>query len=530
MGYLCTGKQCETGNAGKIAMRFITPSLERHDYSFRDLDVLSNRFANVLKGLGFSKGDAFFTFLPKAPAQFIAFLGALKHEVTVGTLFSNFGEEAILDRLGDAGAQGVITKKSFVKKITAVRSKMPQLRYIIVVDSDEHLADDILSFDRLMADASEEFSIPMTTPETPAILHYTSGSTGKPKGVLHLHRALSSHAATSAGVLGLREDDIYWCTADQGWVTGTSYGILGPWSLGVTQIQFAGSYNPESWFRILDEEGVTVWYTAPTALRMLMREEPGFYDRFALKSLRHIFSVGEPLNPEVIAWTRRTFSRDIYDTWFQTETGAIMISNRPGQEIRPGAMGKPVDGIDAAILTDEGEAVQDTQPGNLCVKVGWPSMFATYLNNPGAYASKFRNGYYFSGDTAYRDEDGYFWFLGRTDDVINTAGHLISPFEIESTLLEIEEVAEAGVVGVPDEILFEKVVAFVTLHKKYAYSQELELKIRLYVTHKLSSVATPHDVVFLPEIPKNKSGKIMRRVLKATYLGTDVGDISTLEV
>ncbi len=530
IGDICTRKQCEMGNAEKIAMRFITPALERHDYTFGDLDRLTNRFANVLANLGFGGGDVFFTFLPKVPAQFIAFLGALKLEVTVGTLFSNFGEEAILDRLGDAGAKGLITKKSYVKKIAAVRSRMPELKYIIVIDSEEHLAEDILSLDRLMDEAVDDFSIPRTMPETAAVIHYTSGSTGKPKGVVHAHRAVLSHAATALTVLGLRNDDTYWCTADQGWVTGTSYGIIGPWSLGVTQIHFAGSYNPESWFRILEEERVNVWYTAPTALRMLMREEPGFYGQFDLTCLRHIFSVGEPLNPEVIAWTRRTFKRDVYDTWFQTETGAIMIANRPGLEIRLGAMGKPVDGVVAAILTDDGVPVPDNTPGNLCLHAGWPSMFVTYLNNPEVYAGKFRNGYYYSGDTAYRDPDGYFWFVGRADDVINTAGHLISPFEIESTLLEIEEVAEAGVVGIPDEILFEKVVAFVALHKKYTYSRELELKIRLYVTHKLSSVATPHDVVFVEDIPKNKSGKIMRRVLKARYLGTDCGDISTLEV
>jgi len=530
IGYLCTRGQCEAGRSDRVALRFITPSLERHDYTFADLDGLTNRFANVLATLGFGKGDVFFTFLPKAVPQFVAFLGALKLEVVAGTLFSNFGEEAILDRLGDASAKGVITKKSFVKKIAAVRDRMPALRWIIVIDSDRHLADDILSYDRLMAESSHEFTVPRTSPDTPAILHYTSGSTGKPKGVLHVHRAVLSHTATAAGVLGLRQNDVYWCTADQGWVTGTSYGIVGPWNLGVAQIQFAGSYNPESWFRILDEERVNVWYTAPTALRMLMREEPDFYSRFSLPSLRTIFSVGEPLNPEVIAWIRRTFSRDIFDTWFQTETGAIMIANRPGQEIRPGAMGKPVDGIEAAIVSDEGDPVADTVTGNLCVRAGWPSMFVTYLNNPEVYAGKFKNGWYYSGDKAYRDPDGYFWFVGRSDDVINTAGHLISPFEIESTLLEIEEVAEAGVVGVPDEILFEKVVAFVALHRKYGYSQELELKIRLYVTHKLSSVATPHDVVFVEDIPKNKSGKIMRRVLKARYLGTDAGDISTLEV
>lgn len=530
IGYRCTGAQCESGRGGKVAMRFISSALERHDYTFADMEEQTNRFANVLAKLGFGKGDVFFTFLPKAVQQFVAFLGALKLEVVAGTLFSNFGEEAILDRLGDSRAKGVITKKSFVKKIAAVRGQMPDLRWIIVIDSDEHLADDILSYDKLMAEASGYFEVPVTSPDTPAILHYTSGSTGKPKGVLHVHRALLSHTATAVGVLGLREDDVYWCTADQGWVTGTSYGIVGPWNLGVTQIQYAGGYNPESWFRILQEEGVTVWYTAPTALRMLMREEPDFYRRFQLPSLRSIYSVGEPLNPEVIAWTRRTFSLDIHDTWFQTETGAIMIANRPGQEIRPGAMGKPVDSIEAAIISDDGEPAGDMETGNLCLRAGWPSMFVTYLNNAEVYAAKFRNGWYYSGDKAYRDPDGYFWFVGRADDVINTAGHLISPFEIESTLLEMEEVAEAGVVGVPDEILFEKVVAFVALHRKYVYSQELELKIRLHVTHKLSSVATPHDVVFVEDIPKNKSGKIMRRVLKARYLGTDAGDISTLEV
>ena len=529
IGWICTEQQCRAGLADKVAMRWISAHMERRDYTFGELNSLSSRFANLLSGLGVVEGDVFFTFLPKAPEQFVSFLGALKLKAVVGTLFSNFGEEAILDRVGDARAKGIITKKSFLKKISRIRDQLPELRFIIVVDADDHLADDIFSYSKLMEQAADHFEVPPTAPETPSVLHYTSGSTGKPKGVLHAHRSILMQRYTSEAVLGLTPDDIFWCTADQGWVTGTSYGIIGPWSIGVTQVHFGGSYNAEEWFRTLQDDRVTVWYSAPTALRMLMREEASLYDGFDLSALRHICSVGEPLNPEVIHWARRTIGKEIYDTWFQTETGAIMIANRPGLAIRPGSMGTPVDGIEPAIIDDQGLVITDDTPGNLCLKAGWPSMFTTYLNNPAVYASRIRDGYYYTGDTAYRDGDGYYWFRGRSDDVINTAGHLISPFEIESSLIEVAEVAEAGVIGAPDDLLFEKVIAFVSLHSQATYSRELELKIRLHVSNKLSSVATPHEIICVGSIPKNKSGKIMRRVLKARYLGTDAGDISTLE-
>jgi acetyl-CoA synthetase len=335
---------------------------------------------------------------------------------------------------------------------------------------------------------------------------------------------------TAHKVLDLHTDDIYWCTADQGWVTGTSYGIIGPWSLGVTQVHYEGIYDAKNWFDLIEQEKLTIWYTAPTALRMLMREEPDVFKGRDLGSLRHIFSVGEPLNPEVIHWARRTFGKEIYDTWWQTETGGIMITNHPGLEIRPGSMGKPVEGIEPAIVDDSGTLLGDGVQGNLCLKPGWPSMFITYLNNDDVYRQKFRDGYYYSGDTAYRDADGYFWFMGRSDDVINTAGHLVSPFEVESALLEIEEVAESGVIGAPDELLFEKVVAFVNIHKQFAWTRELELKLRLHVSNKVSSIATPQEIILVDSVPKNKSGKIMRRVLKARYMGTDAGDISTLDI
>lgn len=529
IGHICTRQQCEAGRGGRIAMRWVTPAMERRDYTFADLEAGSNRFANVLAGLGLGRGDIFFTFLPRMPEQFLAFLGALKLQVICGTLFSNFGEEALLDRVGAAGARVIITKKGFLKKLTAIRDRLPRLQYILLVDAPEHLAADILSYSRLMAAVSTDFTAPPTPAETPSVLHYTSGSTGKPKGVLHAHRSVLMQHATAADILGLRPDDICWCTADQGWVTGTSYGIIGPWSLGVTQVHFGGGYSPELWFRLLQEERINVWYSAPTALRMLMREPAEFYASCDLSALRHISSVGEPLNPEVVHWGRRILGKEVNDTWFQTETGAIMIANRPGLEVRPGSMGRPVTGIEPAILADDGTAVADGESGNLCLKEGWPSMFVTYLNNPSAYASKFRDGWYYTGDTAWRDDDGYYWFQGRSDDVINTAGHLISPFEIESALIEVPEVAEAGVIGAPDDLLFEKVVAFVSLHRPHEFTPELELRIRLHVTNKLSSVATPHQVVPLETIPKNKSGKIMRRVLKARYLGTDAGDLSTLE-
>ncbi|MHB8121120.1 MAG: AMP-binding protein [Desulfuromonadaceae bacterium] len=530
IGHICTKQQCVNGHAEKTAMRWVDAKGGRADYSFADLDRESSRFANVLTSLGVVGGDIVFTFLPKMPEQFFAFLGALKLQAICGTMFSNFGEDALLDRLGDSGAKGIVTKKSSLKKITHIRQQLPALEFIIVVDGDSDLNEGIYSLKSLLEDASAEFLAGPTAADTPSVLHYTSGSTGKPKGVLHRHGSILSQNMTTREILGLRHDDIFWCTADQGWVTGTSYGIIGPWSLGVTQVHYGGGYDALEWIDLLARERITVWYSAPTALRMLMREDQEKFVTADFSHLRHIFSVGEPLNPEVIQWGRRLLQRDIHDTWFQTETGAIMISNRPGVEIRPGSMGIPAPGMEAVVVSDNGDLLPDGEQGSLCLKQGGASMFIAYLNNETVYKKKFRNGWYQTGDTVKRDGDGYFWFMGRSDDVINSAGHLVSPFEVESALLEIEEIAESGVVGAPDELLFEKVVAFVSLHDTFEPSPELDLKIRLHVMNRLSGIATPQEVIFLDGIPKNKSGKIMRRVLKARYLGQDPGDISTMEI
>lgn len=529
IGHICTRQQCDNGLGDHVACRWISATGARQNITFAELDLQSNKFARVLDSLGFVYGDILFTLLPKSPEQFFCFLGGLKKQLICGPLFANFGDEALRDRLRDAQAKGIVTRKSFLKKINRILGQLPTLSTVLVIDLEDHQSDRILSYPKLMETAIETFDTPLTSPQTPSVLHYTSGSTGKPKGVVHAHQSVLMQNATTRQILQLKSDDIYWCTADQGWVTGTSYGIIGPWSLGVTQVHFGGSYNGARWLELLADERVSVWYTAPTALRMLMSDLATTPGSSNLTALRAIFSVGEPLNPEVIQWARTTLHKEIYDTWFQTETGAIMIANRPGVAIRPGSMGIVADGVEAAVVSDSGESVAPGQIGFLSLKSGWSSMFLNYLNNDLAYREKFQGNYYFTGDKAMQDADGYFWFKGRDDDIINTGGHLISPFEIESVLLEHKEVAESGVVGVPDSILYEKIIAFVKLNRGFEPDKELEIKLRLWISNRLSTIATPYELIFIDEIPKNKSGKIMRRVLKSRYLGHDCGDITTLE-
>ena len=528
LAYFCTKYQCETGNGGHIAVRWVFPDASRKSITFQDFENGSNQCANILTNLNVSDGDKIFTFLPKSPELYYFFLGILKTKAVAGILFSNFGEEALLDRLGDSRAKLLLTNKGFLRKVKKIWQDLPALEKVIVVGIDDHESDTVLSFSQLMNKSSQEFEIPKTDPDTPSVLHYTSGSTGKPKGVLHVHKSIINQVDTFRNILSVKDDDIFWCTADPGWVTGVSYGIIGPMSQGVQQIQYNGVYRAKVWFDILQKEKINIWYTAPTALRMLMQEDNTLYKKYDLSNLKYIFSVGEPLNPSVIEWVRSVLGKEVYDTWFQTETGAIMITNRPGMEIRPGSMGKPHN-VKAFILDDNGKLQPDRKQGRLCLEPGWPSMFINYINKDEIYKQKFSGGYYDTGDVAYKDEQGYFWFFGRSDDVINTSGHLVGPFEIESALLEMDEVIEAGVIGAPDELVYEKVVAYIRLAPGLEWSREIELKLRLHISNKLSSIATPQDFKIVDSVPKNKSGKIMRRLLKAWYTGTDAGDISTLE-
>ncbi|MDP2647515.1 MAG: acetate--CoA ligase [Desulfobacterales bacterium] len=501
------------------------------EYTFADLARLSNRFANVLVNrLGVQKGDRVFFFLERIPEIFVGILGTLKAGGIIGPLFSAFGPDAVKDRLADSRAKVLVTSPALKKKVIEVFPELPHLQNIILVHRPGETSDTgDISYEAEMAGASESFEIVKTHKEDYAIMHYTSGTTGKPKGAVHAHAAVQGHYATAKYVLDLQADDIYWCTADPGWVTGTSYGMFGPWSNGVTQVVYEGGFSARRWYSFLEEKKVTVWYTAPTAIRMLMKSGDELPRQYSFDALRYMCSVGEPLNPEAVIWGNKIFDKPFHDNWWQTETGSIMIANYPVQDVKPGSMGRPFPGIEAGIIDDDFKELPPGSEGNLALKPGWPSMFRTYWEKEELYRSRFKNGWYISGDKAKKDEEGYFWFVGRVDDVINTAGHLVGPFEVESVLIEHPAVAEAGVIGKPDPIAMEVIKAFVSLKEGYEYSEELRHDIQKFARGRLSSAASPRELEFLPSLPKTRSGKIMRRLLKARELGLPLGDTSTLE-
>jgi acetyl-CoA synthetase len=484
----------------------------------------------VLQQLGIKPGDVVTTYLPRSPKLISSFFGILKLQSLSCILFSTLGEEALLDRLENSKAKIVITKKSLARKILSIQEKLADLKAILIVDMDEHQSEFVLSLKKLMCDAEKLFEYPIfLDSETPAFLQYTSGSTGKPKGALHVHGAIASMEQSFHEIMKIQNNDVYWCTADPAWITGLVYGIIVPFCTKTRQVQFNGVYHAESWLKILEKQKVNIWYTAPTALRMLMQENETTFDQYNYSSLKRIYSVGEPLNPEIYAWGKKIFHTEIYDTWFQSETGSIMIANRPGLAIKPGSMGVPISDIEVMICNDQMESVPTGTQGNLCLRKGWHSMFRSYFRKEEVYAEKFQGDIYITGDLARKDEDGYVWYISRSDDVINSAGHLIGPFEVESVLLEIEEIVDVAVIGVDDPILYQKIIAFVKLRKDDRWSRELELKCRIHVSNKVSTVAIPAEFRIIDRIPKNQSGKILRRVLKAVYEGKDPGDLSTME-
>jgi len=448
-------------------------------------------------------------------------------------LFSAFGEEALFTRLDDAKTSAIVTSKKHLGKVRRIKNKLPQLTKIIVVDADEVASPQVneIHFSMEKAKKVENFEIVKSGPEVPSVIHYTSGTTGKPKGAQHAHSSIVAQYITTKWVLDLHEDDIYWCTADPGWVTGTSYGIIGPWANGVTQVVSDAGFGTEKWYAFIQKHKVTVWYSAPTAIRLLMREGMNAVEKYDLSSLRHLASVGEPLNAEAVIWSEKAFGKAFLDTYWQTETGAMVITNFPGMKIKPGSMGKPFPGIIATVLNPKNyKPISRTGTvGLIALKPGWPSMMRSYWNNPRTYEGKFKNGWYICGDRASIDGDGYFWFVGRDDDVINTAGHLVGPFEIESALLEHKAVAESAAVGKPDPINMEVVKAFVALKPGFVPSDDLELDIVNFIRKRLSPLAMPQEIEFVPSLPKTRSGKIMRRLLRAKEWGEEIGDTSTLE-
>jgi acetyl-CoA synthetase len=531
IGWQCSDAICGRGRGRARALVWESAQGEVRTYCFHDLRVLSNTFARFLQRLGLRPGERICLFLDRIPELYLGFLGILKMGGIAQPLFSAFGEEALFTRLQDAATAAVVTQKKHVGKLRRVRDRLPELRRVVVVDAEAAaLRQGEAPLDLLSEPRVEELEVFPATAETPSVLHYTSGTTGKPKGALHVHGSLPSQYLTTRRVLDLRPGDVYWCNADPGWVTGTSYGIIGPWSLGVTQVVLDAGFNAEAWYSFIERRRVTVWYSSPTAIRLLMREGTAVVRRHDLSSLRHLCSVGEPLNPEAVVWSQEAFGRPFHDTFWQTETGCIVITNVPGMPIKPGSMGKPFPGIAATVLDPvTGEpCAEPGRVGLIALKPPWPSLMRAYWNNPEVYAKKFRNGWYVCGDRARVDADGYFWFVGRDDDVINTGGHLVGPFEIESALLEHEAVAESAAVAKPDPVNMEVVKVFVVLKPGFARSDDLELEIMNKVRKKLSPLAMPQAIEFVAELPKTRSGKIVRRVLRAREFGEPVGDLSTL--
>ena len=511
----------------KLALLY-TDGEKVEKYTFEDLMRLSNRFANALMRLGVRRGDRVFVFLPRVPETYIGILGILKLGAIPSPLFEAFMTDAVRDRMQDAGAVALLTNRHLLERVP--EKDLPDLKHVVLVGGRGDQTGRYHSFAEEIEKSSEHFEPAWLGREEALILHYTSGSTGKPKGALHVQNAMIGHYQTGRWILDLQESDTYWCTADPGWVTGTSYGIFAPWLNGATNLIRGGRFDAEAWYRTIQDHRVTVWYSAPTAFRMLMAAGEALVERFDLSSLRHVLSVGEPLNPEVVRWGWRVYHRRIHDNWWMTETGHQLISNYPCMEIRPGSMGKPFPGVEAAILDEKGQNLPAGTLGLLCIKAGWPGMMRQIWNNPAKYQEYFRfPGYYFTGDTAHYDADGYCWFQGRADDVINTAGERVGPFEVESALVSHPAVAEAGVIGKPDEIRGQIIKAFVSLRAGFTPSEELKKEIATHVKKNLAAHAAPREIEFRDKLPKTRSGKIMRRVLKAWDQGLPVGDLSTLE-
>jgi acetyl-CoA synthetase len=551
-------RQAAAGLADQVALRFLDRTRPTQELTYAELRELTDAFAIALRTLGVRPGERVTTLLDRSPALYITALGALKNGSVYCPLFPAFGPGPVRERLELGSVRVLVTDpEAYQRKVAPIRDSLTALEFILIVDDRSEAADPAtpppatplpegtLSWSETMTAARsvrrrDGFTIAATRPQDPALLHFTSGTTGRPKGAVHVHEAVVAHHATTKFALDLRPGDIFWCTADPGWVTGTSYGIIGPLTCGATVVTDAADFDAKRWYRILEEQQVAVFYTAPTALRMLMRKGADLAHEYDLSALKHIVSVGEPLNPEAVFWGLEAFNLPVHDTWWQTETGAIMISNYPGMPIRPGSMGRPMPGVEIAVLERgedgradvvEGKVRVVAKPGvdgELALRPGWPSMFQAYLNDPDRYAQAFADGWYMTGDVARIDEDGFVWFVGRATDVIKSAGHLVGPFEVESALMEHPAVAEVGVIGKPDPLAGEIVKAFVTLQAGYEPSEKLRRELIMFGRHRLGSVA-PREIAFDPALPHTRSGKVMRRLLKARELGLPEGDLSTVE-
>lgn len=554
ISYNCLDRHVASPRRNKAALIWEGEPGEIRTLTYQQLLVEVSKFSNVLKSLGVTKGDRVAIYMGMTPELPIAMLACARIGATHSIIFGGFSATALIDRINDAGAVAVITQDGGFRRgselplkpaVDEALGSCPTVKNVIVyrrTGSDVHLEQGRDHWwHELMAGASDSCPAEPLDSEHPLYILYTSGSTGKPKGVLHTTGGYSVGTyLTSKWVFDLKDEDVYWCTADIGWVTGHSYIVYGPLQNGATVLMYEGAPNypePDRFWQMIERHKVNIFYTAPTAIRAFMKWGEQWPRRYEMSSLRLLGTVGEPINPEAWMWYREVIGRErcpIVDTWWQTETGMIMIAPLPGAvATKPGSATRPLPGIIADVVTREGEPVRPGSGGYLVIKRPWPAMLRTIFGDPDRYVEQYWSaipGIYFAGDGARKDEDGYFWIMGRIDDVINVSGHRLSTMEVESALVAHPHVAESAVVARPDEIKGQAIIAFVTLESGYEPSDELKQELRAWVVKEIGALARPEEIRFADALPKTRSGKIMRRLLRELATGGEVrGDVTTLE-
>lgn len=549
-------RHIKTWRKNKIAIIWEGEPGDKVTMSYWRLWKEVNRFANVLRSMGVKKGDRVTIYMGRIPEIVIAMLACAKLGAPHSVVYGGFSEQALADRIEDAQSRVLITcdgawlRGQVVPLKTVVDEaihRSPVVDTVIVVkrtgnpvkmeQGRDYWYHDLMS----LPIASPNFQTEVMDAEDPLFILYTSGTTGKPKGVLHTHGGYQVYTSTTLSwAFDIKDDDRWWCAADPGWITGHSYIVYAPLILGATSIIYEGAPNfpyPDRWWRIVADYGVTILYTAPTAIRGLMRFGDAWPNRHDLSSLRLLGSVGEPINPEAWKWFYNVVGKGrcpIIDTWWQTETGGFMITPLPSVGLKPGSATRPFPGISVDIVDDDGNPVPSGADGNLVITRPWPSMLRTVYGDPERYKQQYwskyaKQGWYLAGDTARRDEDGYIWVIGRNDDVIKVSGYRLGTAEVESALVSHPLVAEAAVIGVPDEVRGNVIYAYCILVAGVQGSPDLLDALKDHVRHEVGPIAVPAKIEFVDKLPKTRSGKIMRRVLKAQAQGLPLGDLSTLE-